>query len=129
MAGNNALSFAVGVYLPLSTTFPIFIGGAVRGLVEWKSKKKGVEVKEEDELGSGNLFATGLVAGGALAGVLVAVLSVNENVANTIASISAEHGLTGILGEGGFQMLGVLFFVSLAIILYKVAIKNNQPQL
>jgi len=129
LCGINALSFAVGVYLPLSTTFPIFIGGAVRGLVEWKSKKKGVEVKEEDELGSGNLFATGLVAGGALAGVLVAVLSVNENVANTIASISAEHGLTGILGEGGFQMLGVLFFVSLAIILYKVAIKNNQPQL
>ena len=129
LCGINALSFAVGVYLPLSTTFPIFIGGAVRGLVEWKSKKKGVEVKEEDELGSGNLFATGLVAGGALAGVLVAVLSVNENVANTIASISAEHGLTGVLGEGGFQMLGVLFFVSLAIILYKVAIKNNQPQL
>jgi putative OPT family oligopeptide transporter len=129
LCGINALSFAVGVYLPLSTTFPIFIGGAVRGLVEWKSKKKGVEVKEEDELGSGNLFATGLVAGGALAGVLVAVLSVNENVANTIASISAEHGLTGILGEGGFQILGVLFFVSLAIILYKVAIKNNQPQL
>lgn len=129
LCGINALSFAVGVYLPLSTTFPIFIGGAVRGLVEWKSKKQGVEVKEEDELGSGNLFATGLVAGGALAGVLVAVLSVNENVANTIASISAEHGLTGILGEGGFQILGVLFFVSLAIILYKVAIKNNQPQL
>ncbi len=60
---------------------------------------------------------------------IMSVLSVNENVANTIASISAEHGLTGILGEGGFQILGVLFFVSLAIILYKVAIKNNQPQL
>jgi len=124
LCGINALSFAVGVYLPLSTTFPIFIGGAVRGLVDWKKKNKGEIVAEEDELGSGNLFATGLVAGGALAGVLVAILSVNENVANAIASISAEHGLTNLFGAGGFQLLGVLFFISLSIILYKVAMKK-----
>lgn len=124
LCGINALSFAVGVYLPLSTTFPIFIGGAVRGLVDWKKKNKGEVVAEEDELGSGNLFATGLVAGGALAGVLVAILSVNENVANAIASISAEHGLTNLFGSGGFQLLGVLFFISLSIILYKVAMKK-----
>ena len=93
-------------------------------MVDWKKKNKGEVVAEEDELGSGNLFATGLVAGGALAGVLVAILSVNENVANAIASISAEHGLTNLFGSGGFQLLGVLFFISLSIILYKVAMKK-----
>src|SRR5204862_4435481 len=41
LCGIKSLSFAVGTYLPLSTTLPIFIGGAVRGLVEWRQKKRG----------------------------------------------------------------------------------------
>ncbi len=129
LCGINALSFAVGVYLPMSTTLPIFIGGAIRGLADWKSKKKVNDHIEEDELGNGNLFATGLVAGGALAGVLVAVLSVNETVANGIASISAETHLSSLMGNGGFQVLGVAFFATLAYILYSVATtqqKNDQ---
>jgi putative OPT family oligopeptide transporter len=78
LCGVKALSFAVGLYLPLSTTLPIFIGGAVRGLSD---KVRGVSGggkhgSAEDELGKGNLFATGLVAGGALAGVIVAMLIV-----------------------------------------------------
>ena len=73
LCGVNSLSFAVGAYLPLSTTLPIFCGGAIRGLVDWRKKRKG-EVVAEDDLGKGNLFATGLVAGGALAGVIVALL-------------------------------------------------------
>ncbi len=73
LCGVNSLSFAVGAYLPLSTTLPIFIGGAVRGAVNYRQKQKGNKI-EEDDLGKGNLFATGLVAGGALAGVAVALL-------------------------------------------------------
>jgi hypothetical protein len=78
LCGIKALSFAVGLYLPLSTTLPIFIGGAVRGLSD---KVRGVSgggkhSSAEDELGKGNLFATGLVAGGALAGVIVAMVIV-----------------------------------------------------
>ncbi len=78
LCGVKALSFAVGLYLPLTTTLPIFIGGAVRGLSD---KIRGVSgggkhSSAEDELGKGNLFATGLVAGGALAGVIVAMLIV-----------------------------------------------------
>jgi uncharacterized oligopeptide transporter (OPT) family protein len=79
------LSVAIGIYLPLSTTFPIFIGGAVRGLVEWRHKQKNIVVSaEEEDLGKGNLFATGLVAGGALAGVLVAILSSMDSVSATL---------------------------------------------
>src|SRR5688572_29392879 len=68
LCGIKSLSFAVGVYLPLSTTLPIFIGGAIKGLVDRREKKKNiVKTPEEEELGKGNLFATGLVAGGAVA--------------------------------------------------------------
>jgi putative OPT family oligopeptide transporter len=69
LCGVKSLSFAVGLYLPLGTTLPIFIGGMLRGLVE---RRKGTE--EESELSSGMLYATGLVAGGALTGVLIAGL-------------------------------------------------------
>ena len=70
LCGIKALSFAIGIYLPLSTTLPIFVGGAIRGIIEWKNKKKNIHIApEEEDLGKGNLFATGLVAGGALAGV------------------------------------------------------------
>ena len=129
LCGINALSFAVGVYLPLSTTLPIFIGGAIRGLADWRTKKKKEQTTEEEELGNGNLFATGLVAGGALAGVLVAVLSVNESVANAIGAISAEHHLSNLLGQGGFQLLGVCFFATLGYLLYRVATKEQKIEL
>ena len=63
LCGIKSLSFAVGAYLPLATTLPIFIGGAIRGVVEMKQKKEGEQkTSEEEELGKGNLFATGLVA-------------------------------------------------------------------
>ncbi|MBI3194492.1 MAG: OPT/YSL family transporter, partial [Ignavibacteriae bacterium] len=100
LCGVKSLSFAVGAYLPLSTTLPIFVGGAIKGIVDWSSKKKGNKVKES-ELGTGSLFATGLVAGGALAGVVVALLSVNEGIFNFLQRLSAEHGLTEALGTGG----------------------------
>jgi putative OPT family oligopeptide transporter len=70
MAGAHALSWAVGAYLPLSTTFPIWIGGMMKGLAEKLSHKK-----QESELSSGMLYATGLVAGGSLGGVLIALVA------------------------------------------------------
>jgi uncharacterized oligopeptide transporter (OPT) family protein len=39
LCGIKSLSFAIGVYLPLATTLPIFIGGAIRGIVEGNRKK------------------------------------------------------------------------------------------
>ena len=128
LCGIKSLSFAVGVYLPLATTLPIFVGGAIRGLVEWKQKRSGIkQTAEEEELGKGNLFATGLVAGGAVAGVLVAVLSVNENVAASLQSISAEHGLSNVLGDGGYQILGVLFFAAMGYVLYRIGRQKQAP--
>ena len=119
LCGIKALAFAIGLYLPLSTTLPIFIGGAVKGLIEWKAERRG-EVKQDDDLGKGSLFATGLIAGGALAGVIVALISVNENVFNSLKLVSAEHGLTSLLGATGYAILGVLFFSAMATMLYRI---------
>lgn len=121
----KALSFAVGLYLPLSTTLPIFIGGVVKGIVDWRAKSKNIKT-EDSELGKGSLFATGLVAGGALAGVIVALLTVDEGIAASIANFSAEHGLTALLGAGGYNLLGVVIFGFMAWVLYKIAIKPEK---
>lgn len=127
LCGIKALSFAIGIYLPLSTTLPIFIGGAIRGIVEWRQKKKNIQVSaEEEDLGKGNLFATGLVAGGALAGVLVAILSSIPSVNSKLGSVNAEHGLTNTLGGQGYTWLGVAFFALMGYILYKIGVSKRK---
>jgi putative OPT family oligopeptide transporter len=123
LCGIKALSFAIGIYLPLSTTLPIFIGGAIRGIAEWAGKKKGeVKNEEEDDLGKGNLFATGLVAGGAVAGVVVAFLLASEPISRALSKVNAEHGITNMVGgETAYFLLGVLFFAIMGFTLYRVA--------
>ncbi|HRI33540.1 MAG TPA: peptide transporter, partial [Saprospiraceae bacterium] len=103
---------------------PIFIGGAIKGLVDWRASRKNLSA-EDAELGKGSLFATGLVAGGALAGVIVALLTVNEGIANAIAPWSAEHGIVDAFGQNGYHILGVLFFAFMGWILYKIATKDK----
>src|SRR4029077_15778006 len=64
LCGVGALSFAVGAYLPLSPTSPISTGGLVRAFADRAARKRGeTTAAHEAELGPGNLFATGLVAG------------------------------------------------------------------
>ncbi|HEX5000865.1 MAG TPA: oligopeptide transporter, OPT family [Bacteroidia bacterium] len=125
LCGVKSLSFAVGAYLPLSTTLPIFAGGVMKGIADWQSRKKKRAV-EDAELGKGSLFATGLVAGGALAGVIVALLSVNESVANWLNGVNLEPALHSMLGETGYQLLGTGFFCLLALALYRVATRNEK---
>ncbi len=117
----KALAFAIGLYLPLSTTLPIFIGGAVKGIVDWR--KEGKKAEEDGELSRGNLFATGLVAGGAITGVVVAVLMVFFSEA--MSKINLGHGLTALLGHGGYYVMGTLFFVAMLLLLYRSATKED----
>ncbi|WP_138992760.1 OPT family oligopeptide transporter [Larkinella sp. C7] len=124
ICGISALAFAVGLYLPLATTLPIFAGGCVKALVDWNFKRKGI-VEEDADLSRGSLFSTGLVAGGALAGVVVALLSVNESVYNFLSRLTLEPALESALGFEGYQLLGALLFLGLAVILYRVAMKRN----
>jgi OPT family oligopeptide transporter len=121
LCGIKALAFAIGLYLPLSTTLPIFLGGALKGLMDWRSERKG-EVKEDDELGRGSLFATGLIAGGALTGVFIAIMAVLTP--SVIDAVNIEHFMVNSIGAGGYQILAILFFGVMMYMLYNLAKKK-----
>jgi hypothetical protein len=70
VVGVPALAFAVGVYLPLESTTPVFVGGLVRWLID---RQRGGEA--ESDAGPGVLFSSGLIAGGSLMGLGVAALA------------------------------------------------------
>jgi putative OPT family oligopeptide transporter len=128
LCGIRSLSFAIGVYLPFSTTFPIFLGGMIRGAVDKVKKKRGAVIKEgEEDLERGNLFATGLVAGGALMGVIFAFLSVPQSVVAFMEKCSIEKGMTAFFGENGYYLLGFAFFVVMGIALYRAAVAKEKP--
>ncbi len=74
LVGVSSLPFAVGLYLPLSTSAAIYVGGLTRWLVEKRSGAKG----GESEFSPGMLMASGLIAGAAIAGVLNSVVAFND---------------------------------------------------
>jgi putative OPT family oligopeptide transporter len=118
LCGIRSLSFAVGSYLPIATTAPIFVGGLVRWYVERKTG-----VAEESEISSGTLFSSGLIAGGSLAGILYAVLFGLDLV--DPADDAATLGLLPPLHEGtlGVVAAGLLFF-ALATVLARIGQKK-----
>ena len=80
MAGVQSLSFAVGVYLPLSATLPIAVGGALRWLADRRNHRLpqygGMDEETRQAAGDrseGVLLASGYIAGGALAGIVIAI--------------------------------------------------------
>ena len=128
LCGVRALSFAIGVYLPISTTLPIFIGGAIRGLTDKVKKKRGFAAREgEEDLEKGNLFATGLVAGGALMGVIFAFLNIPDKIVHLLKQVNMEKWLTGALSETGYYLLGLAFFAIMGYALYKAGTKPDKP--
>jgi putative OPT family oligopeptide transporter len=72
LCGVASLPFAVGVYLPISTSAPIFVGGMVRWAVDRARRTS----EAEAEFSPGVLLSSGYIAGGAIAGVVLAVLAI-----------------------------------------------------
>jgi len=108
--GVPALAFAVGMYLPLESTTPVFLGGLARKMVD---RRRGSE--SESDAGPGVLFSSGLVAGGSIMG---------------LASVGlASPGLEAVAAAIGFgnarlpSLVGFLAFLVVAYLIYRTALK------
>jgi hypothetical protein len=82
LSGVSSLAFAVGVYLPFSTSTPIFVGGLLRWLVDWWRRRElrdevldEVELAADSDRSPGVLLASGYIAGGAIAGIIIAFMA------------------------------------------------------
>jgi hypothetical protein len=103
IAGLPGLAFAVGIYLPLGTLTPIFVGGIVRRLVEARRKK----APDSDP---GVLGASGMIAGEGLAGVLIAFL---------VAALNVRPSERPVIGGVAGTILGVAIVVAVCALIYR----------
>jgi putative OPT family oligopeptide transporter len=117
MIGIPSLPYAVGLYLPLSLTTPIMAGGVVRWLIE--NRFKGEELQERRE--AGVLYASGLIAGAALLGVLIAV-----PVAFAPQVVEAIYIGSEWLGGLG-PWVSLAMFTALAASIYLMAVREDTP--
>jgi putative OPT family oligopeptide transporter len=123
LAGIPSLAFAVGLYLPIAVSAPIFVGGVVRWAVDKVLFKKlrtqnltEEEMIAETDKSPGVLLASGYIAGGALAGILVAFSA--EFLSERVQAFEkwSEHSNPLFTSD----LLALLPFLVLAVILYFV---------
>ena len=97
MSGIPSLAFAVGVYLPLSSSTPIFVGGMIRLLVDrWLRRHKFKDhdltheaLVAEGDKSSGVLLASGYIAGSAITGIVIALMNLVPSLAATSDRLTA----------------------------------------
>jgi putative OPT family oligopeptide transporter len=119
LAGLPGLAFAVGIYLPLATLTPIFVGGLVRRLVE--ARRAGVT----PETDPGVLASSGMIAGEGLAGVAIAFLVAartrwpEAGWSSLLGGMHfAERGFTHLSGPVA-TAIGVAVLAGLCALLYR----------
>ena len=113
IVGVPALAFAVGVYLPLESTTPVYVGGLVRWLID---RQRGSDA--ESDSGPGILYASGLIAGASLMGLVYAGLQ-PENFKALRDSLDLGKYLPAALVQG--PLLGLLTFGLISWLLYRAA--------
>ena len=126
MSGIPSLAFAVGVYLPLSSSSPIFIGGLIRFLVDkYVHKKfKGQNMTEEQlnaegDRSQGVLMASGYIAGAALAGIIIAFLQGLPQLADFNKGIEDwAHANNPLFDSAKADLLSLIPFVIMCVLLY-----------
>ncbi|HEX2062406.1 MAG TPA: OPT/YSL family transporter [Thermoanaerobaculia bacterium] len=125
LSGIPSLAFAVGVYLPLSSSSPILVGGLIRWAVDkWIAKKHaGRQLSEEQLVAEGDkspgvLMASGYIAGGAIAGIIIAFLAGVPGLAGFNEAIG-RFAETNPLHAGPLaDVLSLIPFAILIILLY-----------
>jgi putative OPT family oligopeptide transporter len=127
MAGVNALSFAVGVYLPLVSTLPIAIGGLIRWMVDRRNNKlpqyrnlNEEEMQAAGDRSSGTLLASGYIAGGALAGIIIAITAgVLTDFDNAMTKWA--EAMNPFFAGVNADVLSLIPYVAICVLLYWVA--------
>jgi putative OPT family oligopeptide transporter len=110
LLGIPSLPVAIGLYLPIHLSTPIMVGGIVRGILDHKVKNE-EELKDREE--DGILYASGLIAGEGLMGVIIAILKVAE------VNIEMSKPLIGQLGA-------LIFFLFITLSLAYMVFKNKE---
>jgi uncharacterized oligopeptide transporter (OPT) family protein len=127
MSGIPSLAFAVGVYLPLSSSSPIFIGGMVRWLADRYIRRKyeGKKLTEEQLTAEGDkspgvLMASGYIAGGAIAGIIIAFMAGVPAFESFNAKLDAIAGKNPFVSGANADLLACIPFAILVFLLYLV---------
>ena len=128
MSGIPSLAFAVGVYLPLSSSSPIFIGGMVRWLVDryLRVKFRHKNLSETEQMAEGDkshgvLLASGYIAGGALAGIVIAFMAGVPSLVDVSRRIEDWATEKNPFFHGpNADLLATLPFLVLCVLLYLV---------
>jgi hypothetical protein len=134
LCGVGSLAFAVGVYIPMQYTTPIFLGGMIRYAVERGTAKPAAAPQDEaqaiaeSESGPGVLLSSGYIAGGTLAGVLIAFLElpffqmIKERLdfGQPAATKGGDPEPYFTLFGGGFDFASVIVFAGLMAFLFLV---------
>jgi putative OPT family oligopeptide transporter len=128
LSGIPSLAFAVGMYLPLSTSTPIFVGGLVRWGVDkyLRDKPENRRLTQEEmaaktDQSPGVLLSSGYIAGATLAGVVYSFLNLSENVTSKLTGIEQWATQHNPFFEGSYSdLLGLLPLFILTVVLYLV---------
>jgi len=123
-----SLAFAVGVYLPLSASSPIFVGGMVRWMVDKylarKPENQGLSeeaMMAETDKSQGVLLSSGYIAGATLAGVIYAFLNLNEGIVTRLVGFEQWATRNNPFFEGPYSdLLGLLPLALITVVLYLV---------
>ncbi len=100
MIGVPALAFALGMFIPLDLNVPLLIGGIISWYVSTRSKDEAVNKARKDR---GTLIASGMIAGGALMGVVSAILKY----------LKVDWMLTDWNASAGATVVAVLVYIAL----------------
>lgn len=104
--GIPVLAFAIGLYLPIHLSSPIFVGGLIKWYVESK-KKYDNEAQKKHSVESGVLYSAGMIAGEGLVGILLAVFAV----------LGLDFDMSGIYGDSFMSVGNWVALVAFALLL------------
>ena len=119
MQVRSPMLVSVGMYLPLETTFAIFLGGIIKGIVELFAAKRGLNDAQKVRVeNNGVLLAAGLIAGEALVGLLFASFAFFE------VKYQLTHLIWGAGNAPGAFWISLLILIGIGVYLVKVPLAN-----